>query len=339
MVRIWRVFGQQTALVIFVALFAVFSLLAGDLFLSGGNMENIARQISIDAPVAFGQAVVLIAGGIDISVGSNLAMAGAITMGLQPYGTGVAVVAALLFGVLVGVTNGLLVTKGRIVPFIATLGTMSLVRGILLTYTRQQPLPGHDESFSFWGAGNIGPVPVPLIITLVLMFALYVFLRYTRTGRNLYAIGGNKEAAHLAGISVQKYQFIAFVISGFTAALAGVLLASRLNSATVQVGNDTPLLSISAAIIGGASLLGGRGTVIGAFLGVLSLGVLTNGMNLVGVHTYYQIAIRASILIAVVAIDAFTGNLARRRRETANAARIRGAERRDDMQGAAPSSA
>src|SRR5919201_1897806 len=284
--RIWRVFGQQTALVIASVIFLFFSLTAGSIFLSPGNLENIARQISIDAPVAFGQSIVLIAGGIDISVGSNMAMCAALAIGLQSYGTPVAVLIALLFGTCVGALNGLLVTRGKIVPFIATLGTMSLVSGILFTYTRQQPLPGHDEGFTFWGNGSIGPVPVPIIITLMLMSLLTLFLRRTRAGRNLYAVGGSKEAAYLAGISVQRFQFLAFTISGFTAGLAGVLLASRLNSATVQLGTDTPLLSISAAIIGGASLLGGRGSTIGAFLGVLALGALTNGMNLLGVQTY-----------------------------------------------------
>jgi ribose transport system permease protein len=333
--RIWRVFGQQTALVIVLVIFSFFSLTVGSIFLSPGNLENIARQISIDAPVAFGQSIVLIAGGIDISVGSNMAMCAALAIGLQSYGTPVAVLIALLFGTCVGAMNGLLVTRGKIVPFIATLGTMSLVSGILFTYTRQQPLPGHDEGFTFWGNGSIGPVPVPIIITLMLMSLLTLFLRRTRAGRNLYAVGGSKEAAYLAGISVQRFQFLAFTISGFTAGLAGVLLASRLNSATVQLGTDTPLLSISAAIIGGASLLGGRGSTIGAFLGVLALGALTNGMNLLGVQTYYQIAIRASILIGVVAIDAFSGNLTRRRLALAGASRPT-AERRADMHSNAP---
>jgi ribose transport system permease protein len=339
--RIWRVFGQQTGLWILAGIFLFFTFSVGETFLSVGNMENVARQISLDAPVVFGEAVVLIAGGIDISVGSNMAMAGAITMGLQPLGTPVAVLAALLFGVLIGAVNGLLVTKGKIVPFIATLGTMSLVRGLLLTYTHQQPIPGTDSEFSFWGAGNIGFIPVPLIVTLLLMLALVIFLKYSRSGRNLYAIGGNKEAAHVAGISVDKSMFTAFVISGFTSALSGVLLASRLNSATVQVGNDTPLLALAAAIIGGASLLGGRGTIVGAFIGVLALGMLTNGMNLLGVLTYYQIAFRALILIAVVAIDAFSGNLTRRRLAMANAMRSKTTgnttERKEDKDGLAPS--
>jgi ribose/xylose/arabinose/galactoside ABC-type transport system permease subunit len=190
---------------------------------------------------------------------------------------------------------------------------MSVVRGMLLTYTRQQPLSGTDEGFTYWGGSSIGFVPVPLIITLLILGALMIFLQRTRAGRNLYAIGGNREAAYLAGIDVNRYLMLAYTLSGTLAAVSGVLLASRLNSATVQLGNDSALLAISAALIGGASLLGGRGRIFGAFLGVLALGMLTNGMNLLGVTTYAQIAVRALILITVVAIDAFSRTLARRR--------------------------
>jgi ribose/xylose/arabinose/galactoside ABC-type transport system permease subunit len=242
-----------------------------------------------------------------------MAMAAALTIGLQPYGTLTAMIAALAFGAAIGVCNGLLVTRGRIVPFVATLGTMSVVRGMLLTYTEQQPISGTDEAFTFWGGGSIGFVPVPLVITLLILGALMVFLQRTRAGRNLYAIGGNREAAYLAGIAVERYLLLAYTMSGTLAAVSGVLLASRLNSATVQLGNDSALLSISAALIGGASLLGGRGRMFGAFLGVLALGMLTNGMNLLGVTTYAQIAVRALILITVVALDAFSRTFARRR--------------------------
>jgi ribose/xylose/arabinose/galactoside ABC-type transport system permease subunit len=164
-------------------------------------------------------------------------------------------------------------------------------------------------------------MPVPMLVAIVLAAGLTLFLEKTRTGRNLYAVGGNKEAAYLAAISVDRYLFLAFVISGFMAGISGVLLASRLESASVQLGTETPLLAHPPALIRGARLLGGRGTVVGAFLGVLALGLLTNGMNLLGVHTYYQIAIRAMILIAVVAVDAFTTNLMRRRLTAAGAAR------------------
>jgi ribose transport system permease protein len=313
MAWLWAINGRQTALFVAVAVFLVFALSAGELFLATGNIENVARQISLDAPIVFGETIVLIAGGIDISVGSNMAMASALAIGLQPWGALPATLAALAFGVAVGAVNGWLVTKSRIVPFVATLGTMSLVRGILLTYTRQQPIPGQIDGFTWLGGGNIGPVPTPMVITLMLAAGLTVFLRRTRAGRNLYAVGGSREAAYLAAISVERSQFLAFVISGTLSALAGVLLASRLNSATVQVGNDTPLLAISAALIGSASLLGGRGSVIGALLGLLALGMLTNGMDLLGVHTYIQIAVRAAILIAVVALDAVARKLSGRR--------------------------
>jgi ribose transport system permease protein len=311
--------GEQTAAVIAVAIFATFAITASEYFLTVQNLENVARQVSLDTPLVFGQAIVLIAGGIDISVGATMAMAAALAIGLQEYGTLTAVIAALAFGALVGAFNGLLVTRGGIVPFVATLGTMSVIRGLLLTYTGQQPLSGHDDAFVFWGGGSIGIVPVPLVLSLIILVGLALFLGRTRAGRNIYAIGGNREAAYLAGIAVKRYEFLAFVISGTLAAVSGVMLASRLNSATVQLGNDTPLLSISAALIGGASLLGGRGTILGAFLGVLALGMLTNGMNLLGVHTYYQIATKAAILIAVVAVDALSRTMARRRERVAAA--------------------
>jgi ribose transport system permease protein len=317
---IWKMSGQRTAAILAASIFVTFALTAGRTFLLTENLENVARQVSLDAPVVFGQTIVLIAGGIDISVGSVMAMAAALAIGLQPYGTATAVILALVFGLMIGAVNGLLVTKGRILPFVATLGTMSLIRGALLTYTHQAPLSGVDDNFAWWGGGSIGIVPVPLLITLALLILFASFLRWTRPGRDFYAIGGNREAAYLAGIGVLRCEFLAYVISGALAALAGVLLASRLNSATVQLGNDTALLSIAAALIGGASLLGGRGRIIGAFLGLLALGMLTNGMDLLGVQTYYQIAIRATILIAVVALDVFTRNFARRLATAAAAA-------------------
>ena len=313
MSRLLSISGRQTAAIIVVALFVTFALTAADYFLTFNNLENVARQISLDAPIVFGQTIVLITGGIDISVGSTMAMAAALAIGLQPYGTGLAVTAALAFGLAVGVANGLLVTWALIVPFVATLGTMSVIRGMLLTYTKQQPLSGIDDAFTWWGGGSIGAVPVPILVTMALLGLLAVFMNRTRAGRNLYAIGGSRDAAYLAGIAVERHQLLAYVLSGLLASISGVLLASRLDSATVNLGNDTPLLSIAAALIGGASLLGGRGRILGAFLGVLALGTLTNGMNLLGVNTYDQIAVKAAILIAVVALDAFSRTVARRR--------------------------
>lgn len=312
MQRLIGLLEKRSAVILLLGLVIAFSSSDSGTFLTGSNFQNIARQVSLDAPMVFGQAVVLIAGGIDISVGATMAMSAALAIGLQPYGTLTAVSGALGFGLLLGLVNGLVVTRGKIVPFVATLGTMSLVNGLLLTYTSQRSLVGGDDAFAWWGGGQVGPVPVPLIVVLVLLGGLWVFLERTRQGRNLYAIGGNNEAAFLGGVSVQKGLLVAFVLSGMLSAISGILVASRLNSASVQLGGDAPLMSISAALIGGASLLGGKGNIVAAFFGVLALGVLNNGMDLLGVPTYSQIAIRALILIAIVAIDALTNGLSRR---------------------------
>ncbi len=298
---------QNNVLILLTVLFVFFSITAGNYFLSSQNILNIFRQIAIDIPPALALTLVLIAaGGVDLSVGSVLAMSASLTMGFQPHGVFLSVIVALVFGIFIGAVNGLLVTKGRVVPFIATLGTMTLVHGMMLTYTHQQPIGGHDEAFTFWGAGSIGPIPTPFIIALIILIVLYIVLKYTQFGRNAYAAGGNKEAAYLAGIDVEKTRLFAFVISGFLASIAGVLLASRLNSSTIHIGADTPLWSIAAAIMGGASMLGGKGNVWGTFIGVLSLGILLNGSNLLGVQTYLQIGIKALILIGVVIMDAIS---------------------------------
>ena len=312
MQQLIEILEKRSAALLLTILVIAFGLADSATFLTGSNIENIARQISLDAPMVFGQTVVLIAGGIDISVGATMAMAAALAIGLQPHGTLTAVCAALAFGMAVGLINGLLVTRGKIVPFVATLGTMSVVSGLLLTYTGQRSLVGTDDAFAWWGGGQLGPVPVPLIVVLVVLAGLWVFLEHTRLGRDLYAIGGNSDAAFLGGVSVAKGVLVAFVTSGMLSAVAGILVASRLNSASVQLGGTAALMTISAALIGGASLLGGRGSIFAAFIGLLALGVLNNGMNLLGVPTYTQIAIRALILVAIVAIDALANGLRRR---------------------------
>lgn len=313
------VFSRHGVVVICVCIFVFFSIADGRIFLGPVNLDNIARQFSVNAPLVIGQAVVLISGGLDLSVGMVLSMAAALTMKLQPHGVWVGVGAALAFGLLIGMINGLLVTKGGLIPFIATLGTMTVVYGLMLSYTGQEPTPGHDEGFTFWGAGSVGPIPTPLIVSILVLLMLTVYLAYTRSGRDLYAVGGSKDAAFLAGIPIQRRQFIAFVICGFLAALSGVLLASWLNSSTIHVGLDTNLLSLSAAIIGGASMLGGRGSAFGAFMGILCITLLTNGMDVLGTSTYTQTAVRAGLLIAVVTLDALSA-ARRRARSTANLA-------------------
>lgn len=300
--------GRQTALLTFLGIFVIFTISLGSDFTSSGNLSNVARTLAISAPLVMGQAIVLISGGIDISVGATMAMAAALSVGLQQYGVLVSVGAAIAFGALVGALNGFLVAKVKIVAFIATVGTMLIVRGMMLVYTGEGSISSTTPGFGFWGGGSLGPIPVPFVISLLIILILWVLLRYFKIGREMYAVGGNKETAYLAGVPVARVQATAFVWSGMLSAVSGVLIASRLESATPQIGVNLELFSIAAAVIGGASILGGRGGVFGAFFGLAALVVLTNGMNLLGITTYFQIATNAVLLIVVVVLDALRSN-------------------------------
>jgi ribose transport system permease protein len=294
----------RASLLLLVGLFALFAVLSGGTTLSGENLHNLAQQIALTAPVVLAQMIALLIGGMDLSVGAVLAMAGVLAVGLQPLGLWPAVIAAVLFGTLIGAVNGILVTRAGVNAFIVTLGTMNLVTGALLTYTHQQPIAGTIPSFTEFGGGDVLFLPTPLLIVLAISAVLYAVMAFTRIGRNLYAVGGNADAAFVTGINVQNYKLLGFIIAGTLSGVAGVLLASSLNSGSVQVGANSSLTSIAAAIIGGASMFGGRGGVGGALIGVTVLGVLANGMNAVGVSTYYQIGVTATILIVVVVFDA-----------------------------------
>jgi len=298
--------------VLLLSLLALFAVLTGGSTLSSENLHNLTQQIAITAPVVLAQMIALLIGGMDLSVGAVLAMSGVLAVGLQPLGLWPAVIVAVLFGTLIGAVNGLLVTRAGVNAFIVTLGTMYLVTGALLTYTHQQPIAGTIPAFTEFGGGDILFVPTPVLIVLVISAVLHGFLVYTRTGRNLYAVGGNADAAFVTGIAVQNHKLLGFIIAGTLSGIAGVLLASSLNSGSVQVGANASLTSIAAAIIGGASMFGGRGGIGGALIGVIVLGVLANGMNAVGVSTYYQIGVTAVILIAVVVLDAVNSRVVSR---------------------------
>ena len=304
---------KHTVIILLVVLSLLFSILTPELFLSSENIHNIARQISFNTIVAFGQVAVLITKGIDLSVGSVLALSAAIVIGFQNLGVEIAIILALSMGIVVGLFNGWLVSKVKIPAFITTLGTMTLVYGVVLTYTNQQSIIGKIDSFTLLGNGSIGPLPIPTLIMLILLFIFHIMLNFTKPGRYLYAIGSNEQATFQAGVHVDRYKLLAFTLSGFCSALAGILLASRLNSSSIHIGQQTALFVITGCIMGGASILGGKGSAIGAFLGVLTLGVLINGMRLLSVFTYNQLAIQAVLFITVVAVDAFYVNKVKKR--------------------------
>ena len=301
--RMWGFLARYTVLIVLTGLVILFSILSPR-FLTVANTQNVAGQLAFNAIAAFGEVVVLAAGGIDLSIGSVLAMGAALAMGLQPHGVGVAVIAALVMGIGVGALNGWLVTRIKLPPFIATLGTMTGVYGVMLMYTQEQSIVGQVEWFTLLGTGRIGTVPVPTIIMLVLLVVFQVMLTRTRFGHNMYAVGSSEQAAYQAGIPVDRQRVLAFVISGCCASLSGVLLAARLNSSSMQIGLQTNLLVITGCVMGGASLAGGRGTALAAAVGTLALTVLNNGMDLLSVFTYKQIGVRAVIFLVVVAVDA-----------------------------------
>lgn len=297
---IFRRFGSLISLLVMCAVLAVASK---GTFLTTENIMNVGRQIAEIAIMAVGQTLVIIAGGIDLSVGSVLAFSGVAT-GLVLRATGnipLGVCTGLAAGSLCGGLNGFLVTKGKIPPFVATLGMMGVASGVALVLTGGTNIFIQQTGFDAIGLGRLfGRIPIPLIIMLVVAFFAHILLSKTPTGRYIYAIGGSAESARLSGISVNGYQGLTFLISGFTAGLAGVVLASRLGISQPTAGQGYELDTIAATVIGGASLMGGIGTIPGTLIGAFIMAVLRNGCNLLDISEFWQrIAIGTIVVLAV----------------------------------------
>jgi ribose transport system permease protein len=276
-------------------------------FLTLQNLLNIVRQTSIHGIMAVGMTFVILTAGIDLSVGSTLALCGVLGASLEHTGCPVLLVVAgtLLGGCLLGTINGLLVAKGKVTPFIVTLGTMSIFRGAAHVYNNAQPISGFNSGFRFLGAGEVLFVPVPIVLFLLCVVVAAVLLQRTRFGRYLYAIGGNLEAARLSGIPIDRCTTMAYVLCGLTAALSALVLTARLNAAESIAGTGYELDVIASVVIGGASLAGGRGGVWGTLLGALLIGTINNGMNLLGISAYYQLIVKGAIIVAAGLLDRF----------------------------------
>jgi len=294
---------------ILIALIVLCALLAwrSPYFLTADNLLGVARAFSLTAIAAIGQTMVIITGGIDLSVGSVLAISGLSTGMLLAAGwpLGPAILAGLGVGMLFGIVNGLLITRIGLPPFIATLGMLSIGRGLIYVLTQGYPVtvPREETLLLEIGQGYVGIVPVPVIIMLVITVIATAFLSKTTLGRYIYAVGGNEEAARLAGINVGGVKMFVYTVSGLLAAVSGIILLSRLVSAQPSAGLGFELPVIAATIIGGTSLLGGEGTVLGAVLGAAIIGVLENGMVLLGVNTYAQQAVTGAVILLAVSID------------------------------------
>ena len=302
----WNDFAILIILVVLVAILAFIN----PVFLTPNNLMNIARQVSIVAIVGIGMSYVLISAEIDLSVGSLVGLTGVVAaMAMKD---GMPIMVACLFAILIsvfcGFLNGVIHTYIKIPSFIVTMGMMNIARGAVLVLTNSYPVTGLPEGFKMVGRGYILGIPIPVVVMLVCYIVGFFVLKYTKFGRSIYAIGGNLEAARLSGISVSKNKVIIHTICGFTAGIAGVVLAARLFSGQPSAGNGMELDAIAAAVIGGTSTSGGKGRLWGTLLGALIMGIITNGMNLMNISTNWQYIMQGTIIIVAVGLDRIKNN-------------------------------
>jgi ribose transport system permease protein len=281
-------------------------------FLTVSNLLNVLEQTAINAIIAAGMTFVIISGGIDLSVGSLVALAGVVLATLLHAGMPmpVALAAALATGFAFGTLNGLAITWGRLPPFIATLGMMSIARGCALLFTDGRPVSGFDAGFRSLATARVAGIPAPVLVTTAVYLIARFVLVETRFGRYVYAIGGNEEATRLSGVSVRLHKTLVYGVSGLASAVAAVLLTARLNSAQPIAGIMYELDAIAATVIGGTSLMGGEGGLGGTMIGALIMGVLRNGLNLLGVSSFVQQIVIGLVIVVAVLVD--TGLKARR---------------------------
>lgn len=296
---------------IIIALLAMFVFLTlfpttRSTFLTPKNMFNILRQNASNLFLATGMTMVIILGGIDLSVGSVIALSGVVAAGcVVNFGLPevVGFIAAIAVGALVGLFNGFIICKTDIPPFIVTLASMNITKGIALVLTGGAPIRCMTDAFKFPGAGYVGPVPTPVILMIVIFIIAAVLINKTQFGRHIYAVGGNVQAAKFSGISVEKVKFIVYAYTGVMAGIAGVVIASRLYSGQPTAGDGAEMDAIASVVVGGTSMSGGSGRIGGTLIGVLIIGVLNNGLNLMGVDSNFQYIVKGLVILLAVYVD------------------------------------
>lgn len=297
-----RFIKHQPVWVILFSCCVLFSVLSND-FLTVQNFTNILLQSSVLGIMAVGMTFLMITGYFDISVGSTIALTAAVVINLTAISIPLAIMAGLLVGASVGALNGLLVTKANINAFIVTLAAMIGVRGLVYVYTEEREIIGLTQTFEQISGAKLMGIPLPIIILAIIVILAELFLRKTVFGRNAYAIGGNYDAAKNAGVPVQKYILFFFILNGILVSIAGILLASRLNAATPTLAMGEEMIVIIMVVLGGTKLNGGFGSMVQTMAGVLTIGVIQNGMNIMNVHHYYNMLIMGLILIFVIFMD------------------------------------
>lgn len=289
-----------------------------DRFLTADNAWNVMRQISVNMIISVGMTLVILTGGIDLSVGSILALAGAVTAVMLKFGTefvnlnayiGFTLFGALLGGTLVGTFlgwfNGFTITKFKVPPFVATLAMLTIARGLTMLLTGGFPITGFSSEMAYIGTGWFLGIPMPVWISALVVFAAVVMTNKTRLGRHIYAIGGNETASELSGLKIKKIKLIVYSIAGACAAIGGIIVTSRLDSAQPNAGTGFELDSIAAVVIGGTSLSGGKGTILGTVQGALIIGILNNGLVLLNVSPFWQQVIKGFVILMAVVIEKF----------------------------------
>lgn len=294
------------ALIALMLLVIVIGIISPE-FRTISNFLSLLRQSSINGFIAFGMTCVILTGGIDLSVGSVLALSTALCAGFIAGGmpVGLAMLLALVIGTLLGAVSGVLVTKGRLQPFIATLVTMTVYRGLTMIYMDGKPISNLGDSFTLKvvGKGNFYHIPIPVILFGAIFAIMMFILEKTTFGRRVYATGSNEVSAKLAGVNIDKTRLITYAISGGMAALSGLILLSRLSSAQPTLGEGYELDAIASVALGGTSMNGGRGRIWGTFVGVLIIAVLNNGLNILGVSSYYQDVVKGVVILIAVLSD------------------------------------
>lgn len=299
--------NQNLGTILALIILMVFVSILNPTFLQANNLMNLMRQLIINGFIALGMTFVILTGGIDLSVGSTLAVTSAIFAGLLQNGmnTILAILIALGLGLILGLINGFLITKGKLAPFIVTLATMTIFRGLTLVYTDGRPIAGPKDNFAFQflGKGQFFGVPFQVILFALAFLILWTILNKTALGRKIYAVGGNEKASFISGINIDKVKISVYVISSLMAVLSGLVLTSRLNSAQPTAGVAYEMDAIAAVVLGGTSMTGGSGSLTGTLIGILILGVLNNGLNLLGVSSFYQQIVKGIVILIAVLID------------------------------------
>ncbi|WP_319413136.1 D-allose ABC transporter permease [uncultured Cohaesibacter sp.] len=311
MSRIEKYWENYGTLCILIVILVLFSALSPEYFLRGENFVQIILQSSITILQAIGEFFPILIAGIDLSVGSILALTGIVTgkllvAGVDPFLA--VLIGGILVGLVLGAINGTLVNFTGLHPFIITLGTNAIFRGVTLIISGASPVFGFPYSFTDTVAGSVFMVPVPILVALTMALILWWMTRQTRLGRNIYAVGGNKEAAYFSGINVKFHTLVVFMISGVCSGLAGVLSTARLGAAEPAAGTGFETFAIASAIIGGTSFFGGKGRVPSVVIGGLIIGTINNGLNLLRVPTFYQLVVMGGLIIVAVSLDRLIGS-------------------------------